>query len=220
MDKLSKVLKRIRSYTLNHPELKKSHHFLFNAPLVKNLKHADAIVIGLNPGETQEDWKYDSSLPTEESNEFDFHNEIGESRSSMRWRNECQKYLPNHNIVLSEFFFWSSNNVKEKFSERFGYSFKNSPHFGFCKECNEELIKFHKPKLIIATGTSWARFFAEIYKLKFIRTVKSEKDKRRRNIIHHYNFNGIPFIFTLHWSGAHLSSDEKKEIQSHISRYL
>ena len=217
---LSKTLKDIREYTQNNHELKKSHHFLFNCPLYKGLEIADVIVIGLNPGEAKTDWDYGTNLPTEESSEFDFHDEFGKGRSTVRWSKLCEDYLPNSNIFLSEFFFWSSGNLDSEFKDRFGYSFKNCPHFDFCKTCNEEMIDFHNPKLIVATGTSWAKFFSSVYKMKHIKTLRCETDKRNRTIIHHYEFKGIPFIFTPHWTSARVSNLEKKDIQSYLSSYL
>ena len=107
-NQISKILEEIREYTQNHTELKKSHHFLFNCPLSSGPSCADVIVIGLNPGETRSDWECRTSLPTEESSEFDFHDEYGRGRSSVRWSKLCREYLPNSNIFLSEFFFWSS----------------------------------------------------------------------------------------------------------------
>ena len=111
---LSRTLSNIRRYTKEHTELQKSHHFLFNLPLEKKSTKADVIVIGLNPGETDEQWNpaqwhSDITLPTEETNEFDFHEVSKRSRSSIRWSRLCNQYLPNSQIVLSEFFFWSSS---------------------------------------------------------------------------------------------------------------
>jgi len=219
-NQISKILEEIREYTQNHTELKKSHHFLFNCPLSSGPSCADVIVIGLNPGETRSDWECGTSLPTEESSEFDFHDEYGRGRSSVRWSQLCREYLPNNNIFLTEFFFWSSGNLGNEFKDRFGYSFKNSPHFEFCKRCNEQMIAFHKPKLIVATGTSWASFFSSLYKMEHVETIKCIKDKRNRNIIHHYDFRKVPFIFTPHWSSGYVSNHEKKEIKSYLSKYL
>ena len=217
---LSKTLKDIREYTQNHNELKKSHHFVFNKPVDKYSKIADVIVMGLNPGEEVADWGYETNLPTEESSEFDFHDEFGIGRSTARWSKACKGYLPNKNIFLSQFFFWSSKDTKSIFKNRFGYSFKKSPHFNFCKNCNEEMIDFHKPKLIVATGTSFAKFFSSVYEMKHIKTLKCETDKRNRPIINHYEFKGIPFIFTPHWTNGWVSNLEKKDIQSYLSSYL
>ena len=61
--------------------------------------------MGLNPGEAKTDWEYGTNLPTEESSEFDFHDEFGKGRSSVRWSQLCEEYLPNSDIFLSEFFF-------------------------------------------------------------------------------------------------------------------
>ena len=222
---LSRTLSNIRRYTKEHTELQKSHHFLFNLPLEKKSTKADVIVIGLNPGETDEQWDpaqwhSDITLPTEETNEFDFHEVSKRSRSSIRWSRLCNQYLPNSQIVLSEFFFWSSSNLKKEFNERFGYPFKKCPHFDFCKDCNLELLKFHQPKLIVGTGTSWAEFFAEKYDLKHIKTVESANDKRHRKIIIHYEWENVPFIFTPHWSSGYVSNDEKTEIISYLSSYI
>jgi len=217
---LSKTLKDIREYTQNNHELKKSHHFVFNSPVDKDSKIADVIVMGLNPGESVTDWEYEINLPTEESSEFDFRNEFGSSRSSATWSKKCKKYLPNKNIFLSQFFFWSSRGIESDFKSRFGYSFKKSPHFNFCKNCNEEMIDFHKPKLIVATGTSFAKFFSSVYEMKHIKTLRCETDKRNRPIINHYEFKGIPFIFTPHWTNGWVSNLEKKDIQSYLSSYL
>ena len=217
---ISNRLKDIREYTQNNHELKQSHHFLFNCPLDKRSKIADVIVMGLNPGEAKTDWEYGTNLPTEESSEFDFHDEFGKGRSSVRWSQLCEEYLLNSDIFLSEFFFWSSGNLDSEFKDRFGYSFKNCPHFDFCKKCNEEMIDFHKPKLIVATGTSWAKFFSSVYKMKHVKTLRCETDKRNRNIIHHYEFKETPFIFTPHWSSGYISNLEKKDIKSYLSMYL
>ena len=50
----------------------------------------------------------------------------------------------------------------------------------FVENCNEEMIDFHKPKLIVATGTSWAKFFSSVYEMKHIKTLRCETDKRNR----------------------------------------
>ena len=221
---LSNNLKKIREYAKNHTELLKSHHFLFNCPLSKDFKYSDAIVIGLNPGESPRDWDYGKNLPTEESHEFDFHDEFGKGRSSVRWSKYCKDYLNTDKVTLSEFFFWSSAQVGEDplkgetFSERFGYKFKNCPHFNFCKEQNIDLINFHNPKVIIATGTTYSDYFAKIYNLKHIETLNCENDSRNRRVIVHYEFNDTPFLFTPHWSAGFVSNEEEMFIKNFISR--
>ena len=219
---LSKTLTKIRNYTKENLELQKCHHYLFNLPLDKTSIKADVLVIGLNPGEGPFDWDYVNTpnTPTEETHEFDFHEELGKGRSSIGWSKDCKKYLPDSKIFQSEFFFWSSANTNDEFINRFGYSFKDCPHFDFCKECNLELIRFHKPKLIVATGTSWVDFFSNKYDLRHIRTLRCESDKRQRKIIHHYEWEDIPFIFTPHWSSGFISNTEKSEIISYLSNFI
>jgi len=221
---LSETLNKIRSHTRKHLELKKCHHFLFNLPLDKTSIKADVLVIGLNPGEWDSDRNDGIKTPTEETHEFDFHEEFGKGRASIPWSKVCKRYLPDSKIFQSEFFFWSSPQAgedkrKEKFSERFGYKFKDCPHFDFCKECNLELIRFHKPKLIVATGTSWVDLFSDKYDLRHIKTLGCESHEKHRKIIHHYEWEDIPFIFTPHWSSARLWKEEISEIKSYLSNF-
>ena len=218
---LSKNLREIREYTEKNIELKKSHHFLFNLPLEANAQIADVIVIGLNPGEHASDWKLHNH-PTEETNEFDFHNEFGNGRSSLAWSKNCNNFLPKQKIFLSEFFFWSSNSTRKKdFEDRFGYSFEDCPHLDFCKKCNLDMISFHKPKLVVAAGITYAEFFSSKYNLNHVKTINSQTDKNNRRIISHYELEGVPFIFTLHWSGAFgVSNLMKDEIKSYLSQFI
>ena len=223
---LSETLNKIRNYTRENLELQKCHHFLFNLPLDKTSIKADVLVIGLNPGEGPFDWDYVNTpnTPTEETHEFDFHEEFGKGRSSIGWSKDCKKYLPDSKIFQSEFFFWSSPQVgedgkKEKFSERFGYKFKDCPHFDFCKECNLELIRFHKPKLIVATGTTHVDDLSKKYDLRHKKTLRCESQEKHREIIHHYEWEDIPFIFTPHWSMARLYKEEISEIKSYLSNF-
>ena len=213
---LPETLNKIRNYARENLELKKCHHFLFNLPLDKTSIKADVLVIGLNPGEWPSDWDY-VNTPTEETHAFDFHVEFGKGRASIPWSKVCKRYLPDSKIFQSEFFFWSSANTNDEFINRFGHSFKDCPHFDFCKECNLELIRFHKPKLIVAPGTSWVDLFSDKYNLRHIKTLKREINKKQGKIICHYEWEDIPFIFTPHWSGAR---GLNKEVQSEIKDYL
>ena len=128
---VTRNLSQIREYTKNNIELSKSHHFLYNCLVDKKENQGDVIIIGLNPGETEKDFEYRGSLPTEESSEFDFHEEHGRGRSSKNWLTLCKKFSQTNKIVLTEFFFWSSPQVGEDkergipFSERFGYKFED-----------------------------------------------------------------------------------------------
>ena len=113
---LSETLTKIRNYTRENLELKKCHHFLFNLPLDKTSIKADVLVIGLNPGEGPFDWDYVNTpnTPTEETHEFDFHEELGKGRASIRWSQLCKEYLPDSKIFQSEF---GSKNHRHFFHE-------------------------------------------------------------------------------------------------------
>ena len=164
---ISRNLSQIREYSQIHKELKKSHHFLYNSLIGEDNEPAEVVIIGLNPGETDKDFDYLANLPTEESSEFDFHEEHGRGRSSKNWLTLCKKFSQTNKIVLTEFFFWSSPQVGEDkergipFSERFGYKFEDCPHFEFCKEKNIELVEFHKPSLIMCPGVGYSELFAK-----------------------------------------------------------
>ena len=221
-------LNKIRSYTRMHRELMKSHHFLYNCPLGKVSDKAEAIVIGMNPGETKDDWKYNKNLPCEESHEFDFHDELDKqgdnrSQSSINWERTCNEYLGTDEIFLSEFFFWSSSQVGEDkkkgetFKDRFGNTFKNSQHhLHFCKEQNLDLIKYHQPKIIVGTGTTHADFLGQIYNLNHIKTIEDKYGSKRRRVIIHFELMNIPFLFTPHWTAGRVSNSEKSKIKEYI----
>ena len=219
---VTRNLSQIREYTKNNIELSKSHHFLYNCLVDKKENQGDVIIIGLNPGETEKDFEYRGSLPTEESSEFDFHEEHGRGRSSKNWLTLCKKFSQTNKIVLTEFFFWSSPQVGEDkergipFSERFGYKFEDCPHFEFCKEKNIELLEFHKPSLIMCPGVGYSELFAKIYALDYVGTFR-EPVKNRRAVIH-YELNGIPFLFTLHWTIARLTKEETNFIIQYIGK--
>lgn len=219
---LGNNLKTIREYTKNNIELSKCHHFVYNLPLNKMDVGADAVIIGLNPGESISDWVYTENLPTEESSDFDWKDKAGKSRSATKWSGLCEEYIGTSKVILSQFFFWSSKqigndtNKGETFKQRFGYNFKGCPHFNFCREHNIDLIKFHQPRIIIAPGTSYADFFAKNYQLDHVTTVKCDTDLRKRKIIIHYEFMNIPFLFTPHWTSGYVSNVEKSEIKNYI----
>lgn len=217
---LQKALIEIRNYPATNKELLKAHHFVFNSPIFKDISTTDAIIIGLNPGETESDFSFNENLPTEESSEFDFHKFTGKGKSATRWENACIDYLGTKNIFLTEFFFWSSNQAgedksKETFSDKFGYKFIDCPHFNFCKKLNIEMIEYHNPKIIIATGISYREFFAKIYNLKYIKTSRCELDTRTIAVAH-YEFLNIPFLFTPHWTGYAMSNNLKNYIRNYI----
>ena len=57
--KLDDAVKDIRMYTAKHDKLLKAHHFVYDYPPFAETKRLDKpewVVMGINPGESKEDW--------------------------------------------------------------------------------------------------------------------------------------------------------------------
>ena len=83
------LIAEIRSYQEEHPELLKSHHFVFDCPLDRsNLDRPDFIWFGVNPGTDEEDWR---RFPHngEETRDRDFQDKLGRSTASKRRMQEA-----------------------------------------------------------------------------------------------------------------------------------
>ena len=236
MNDLSESLKKIRDYTQENEDLKQCHHFLFNGIYKREERKnqnrlnakADVIVMSINPAQTEKDFEYEGSTPTENSNEDDFHEFLPPadiSQSAKDWERKtkifCEK-LFGTNINESAFFFWSSANKGEKFTETFGYKWKSKEcfkHFYFCKERNIELIQYHKPKIVIAPGIGDAEYFSNIYEMKYINSKAVRVGGKRHRLIEHYEFRDIPFIFTKHWSGHGFSREQQEIITNYLRQF-
>ncbi len=229
-------LSKIRKYTLKHPELMKCHHFLYDLPLNKTYT-PDVVVLGINPGETEEDFKLTKNIETdyifEESQQFDFHDLYGKGREKSSWKRKCEEFTGTKNILCSEIFFWSSPHPSEKsppnrpqfcFSDRFGYKFEDAPHFDFCTELNIELFEFYKPQYILMPGVSMHEKIAELFNLKFIEVVnvsiKQQTRSRTYKAIIKYMMGKTPFIFTQHISGAFIPMDVKTVIMNYLHQLI
>ncbi len=230
-------LARIRSYTEEHEELMKCHHFLYDLPLNDTFL-PDVIVLGINPGETEEPIKLPENIKLdsilEESRQSDFHELYGKGRAKSIWKRKCEEFTGTESLICSEVFFWSSPHPNEKspknrfpfcFSERFGYKFNDSPHFNFCTTLNKELIEFYKPKYILMTGVGYHEFVAELFNLEFVEikttdyTNKANKKITYKSVIK-YMLGDIPFVFTQHISGAQIPKNVKNEIITYLHRLL
>jgi len=211
----------IREYTRDHHELLGAHHFTYD--LVLNGHGTEHyIVMGFNPGEQGSYEICDG--PTEETSEYDFFEEHGENknRSATEWSNFA-RYLLGHkgNIVMTNFFLWSSEGITKNFTERFGYSYfsNENNHLDFCKEMNLSLIEIYKPKLIIVPGISLTNL-APRYNLGNALETKFDHSKRAR-LIERYDYQGIPTVFTKHWTARWgLTTEEKVEVKEYLEDYL
>ncbi len=236
MINISESLDSIKRYTKDNEDFKKCHHFLFNAIYKRKEREkqnnlnakADVIVMSINPAETKKDLKYKGSTPTENSHVYDFHSHLSEeniSQSAKKWETKTEIFCElifGKNINESAFFFWSSANKGKKFTETFGYKWKSKEcfkHFDFCKKRNIELIKYHKPKIVIAPGIGDAKYFSSMYEMKHIDTLRDEHKKTHR-LIEEYEFHGIPFIFTKHWTGAFgFSNAQVEQVTNYLSKF-
>jgi hypothetical protein len=215
----SDLLLRIRDYTGAHAELGAAHHFTFDLPIVSGDAGAVCLLMGINPGETEEDRTVFPG-PTEESSEYDFHTEILRrsgrmNRGRERWAAQATFFTDGRTARQSEFFFWSSPNSGQGFRERFGTSFGSSPHLRFCAEINLDLIKRVKPTVVLAPGVNLGRRFSRLYGLTHLASLHS--DKGHRLVEHYEQSDGTPWLFTKHWTGAFgFSNEQRGQVRDYI----
>ena len=149
----SDLISQIRRRQENHPELKRSHHFVFDCPLDRTYSgKPDYIWFGVNPGTDTEDWQRFGSN-SEETRDFDFQAEHGRSKASTTRINALRVFLGDevfHRTTHCELFFWCSSNTGKAFKKRYGYTFEDNPHWDFCCEINRKLIERVRPKAVMA----------------------------------------------------------------------
>ena len=149
----SDLIQRIRDYQDAHPELKKSHHFVFDCPL--DAAHEGApkyLWFGLNPGEGDKDWEIFNGN-TEETRDFDFQREYGRSAGSIKRMRQLMQFLgPDvfRQTSHCELFFWCSKDAGTHFKKKYGWTFERNPHWEFCCEINRKLIERVQPKAVFA----------------------------------------------------------------------
>jgi hypothetical protein len=224
---ISESIEKIIRYTKDNEDLMQCHHFLFNGIYKREERKnqnrlntkADVIVMSINPAETKKDYEYEGPTPAQNSNVRDFHEDLPPeniSQSAKKWETKTKVFcedLFGKYINETAFFFWSSQDIGKKFTETFGYKWKSkecNKHFHFCKERNIELIKYHKPKIVIAPGIGDAEYFSSLYKMKHIDTLVDESNGHR--LIEHFEMQDTPFVFTKHWTSAFGFSKTQEEI--------
>jgi hypothetical protein len=204
INRLQRNIERIAAYTAQYPELAKAHHFLYD------LKHPQTgcpeyVVMGVNPGETENDWVI-APQPTEETSRYDFHNELGRGRSAIRWTKAARFFLDNANYVLAELFFWSSYDSRV-FTERFG-PLRKSPHLPFCCEMNRELIDAYQPRAVVLPGLTHSKAVAEWYRLSQVEVITDASSRVAEVWTDGYR----PWVFTKHWTAAFGFSLAQREL--------
>lgn len=165
------IIKEVRAYTAADARLASCHHFLFDLPLNrKSQRELDAaeeidpgpvgvqfIVVGLNPAGDDKGWgscpKTDASRRWHGCEETCLHDGFDlEHRRSQPYSKLVYKLLATWDVVQSELFFWSTDDIEEAFKARFGHEYGTSPHLGWCAERNWMLFEHYSPKAIIVAG--------------------------------------------------------------------
>tara|TARA_B100000029_G_C17571288_1_gene956672 strand:+ start:1538 stop:2206 length:669 start_codon:yes stop_codon:yes gene_type:complete len=220
-DSIKTNISSIRKYTKDHQELLRAHHFTYDL-ISKGDDSKHYIVMGINPGEQgSEDT---CKGPTEETSEYDFFEVHGENknRSATEWSNNARYYLGDKgNIVMTNFFFWSSKGLKG-FRERFGYGFnskKSNKHLDFCKRMNFSLIQIYKPRLIVSPGIGLTKLSSRYDFGDPLETIYDHS--KRARLVQRYEYQGIPVVFTKHWTSRWgVTSEEKVEVKEYLKDYL
>ena len=158
----SDLIARVRAHQEAHPDLKKSHHFVFDCPLDPSHDGPTEYVwLGLNPGGDDEDWAR-HGINTEETREYDFQVEHGRSRGSTHRLRKLRAFLGDdvfRRTTHSQLFFWCSDGINQAFRDRYGYTFQDHPHWDFCCEINRALIDRIQPKAVFAESRPTLRFY-------------------------------------------------------------
>ncbi|MBX7135381.1 MAG: hypothetical protein K1X67_22150 [Fimbriimonadaceae bacterium] len=206
---LASNIERLADYTASHPELRAAHHFLYDLRCPPK-GQPKFVVMGINPGETPNDWLL-SPTPTEETSRYDFHVEAGPGRSAIRWSKAAQFFLDGADYVLAEIFFWSSRDGRH-FRERFG-ELKSSPHLPMCTAMNKDLIEAYAPRAVIVPGIGSARLCQSLYGVNHLGGLASTKGR----LVEHFTDGRRPWIFTKHWTGSFgLSNEQRVQIRDYI----
>lgn len=214
-EQISQLMVEVREYQQQHRELLKSHHFVVAVPLNKGADTFEYLVMGLNPGEQDGNWLAHSG-PTEETVDYDWLDCIPRTDSSKRWRTKVEYFCGTTNVLQSDLFFWSTNNIGSAFVDRFGTAFRKSPHLQFCCEINLKLVDLTQPKAVVAPGITHADEFAHRYGLSPVNSIVTEDGHR---LIAHFERDRIPWIFTKHWTGSRgFSAAQAELVRGYISQ--
>lgn len=209
-EKLIKNIELISEYTAHHSELKAAHHFLYDLRCPRGGK-PEYVVMGVNPGETDHDWKI-APEPTEETSRFDFHAGHSVGTSAKKWASSVQYFLGDADYVLAELFFWSSYDSRA-FTERFGPMSK-SKHLPFCVEMNKDLIEAYGPKAVVLPGLGNLPLVRDLYDLKSVGQIKDGTVR----VAEYYTDGQRPWVFTKHWTAAFGFSQKQRELAKQAIR--
>lgn len=161
------ALNSVRTYSKANSDLSLSHHFLYALPIdpIASQASYDFLVLGVNPGETDDSWDIINEPGQEESFEHDFHEVANRTtRGRENWRKKIRSTLPQGATILSELFFWSSKNIAE-LNKRFP-TWRDGQHIAFCTAKNIELIESVRPQAVIFSGFSEIKLVRNLFGLR------------------------------------------------------
>lgn len=212
------LLSMVREYDKLNPNVQTSHHFTFALPYVNNLNPniSKVLLMGFNPGETEHDWKKTHGTRAEESFRVNF-NDKNKSNSSNRWYSNIEFFLPNTDVLITEFIFWSSKTVKQ-LEERIGQITPENEVVNFCVDINKKLIDSFKPDAVVFTGLSHYNVISECFSLNKKSEIISQNGTRIATIATGY---GKKWIFCRHWTGSFgFSNSDKNELKNIIKDFI
>ncbi|WP_155847284.1 hypothetical protein [Asticcacaulis sp. AC402] len=205
---MQNALGEICAYQDAHPHLQQCAGFLYNAidlgdRAIQAEEPVDVIIMGMNPGENPK------------------HKDNISPNSKNRWRSLCEEFSAplGKSWVMSELFFWSSNNLgvlRQRVNDCEKNLFEND--LSFCAKLNKRLIAFHSPKIVLQPGLTWSGYAREHYDLTLIQSVPG---RRGTLIEHHVLPDGTPWLITPHWTSAFgFSKDDRDKIKDYALRAI
>ena len=204
------MIEEVRKKWAEHPELKQSHHFVYDFLLRDG--NPNVLVLGINPGETSEDWQQFPKGQYEESRHLNFREKLPLSASSKKWFTFIENALPaNVGVILSELFFWSSNKAAD-LKTRYG-DWQNSELIEFCTEANQYLIKTHKVSLVLFFGLTFSKLVVRLYDLKLKEVIYSTTDQKKLCEVYLDNEERY-WVVCSHPAAHGMTREKKKQISS------
>ena len=207
------LIARIRARQEEHPELKRSHHFVFDCPLDRSYEGPTEVVwLGVNPGSDAEDWER-HGVNTEETREYDFQVEHGRSKGSSSRMRKLRQFLGTdmfRRTTHSQLFFWCSKDTTRAFEERFEYRFRDNPHWDFCCEVNLALIERIEPKAVMAESRPTLALYEHRFGLLPAKTHFNEAGKPL--IVERRFAGGLPFYCFDHLSARRGHTEVKAKL--------
>ncbi|RYD86051.1 MAG: hypothetical protein EOP84_00320 [Verrucomicrobiaceae bacterium] len=193
---MEKIIREIREFTAADPKLASCHHFLFDLPLNRRSKSelgaepdplpeplTRYVVLGLNPAGDSAGWsacpkagqaaRWHGCEETSLRDGFDL-----ERRRSQQYSKLVYKLLSTWDVVQSELFFWSTDNIREAFTTRFGQPFDGSGYLAWCAQRNWKLLEHYRPCGVIVAGMQGASALAKHYGFASEEAIKGIRDTR------------------------------------------